>query len=80
MVDEDLDVKQFCNRYVEVMGTESDHIHIVALSDALQVRPHNPILGPCLITFDASLFAIQGSKNEQHLVMYLMSKKHCRVS
>jgi len=39
MVDEDLDVKQFCNRHVEVMGTESDHIHIVALSDALQVPP-----------------------------------------
>jgi len=37
MVDEDIDVKQFCNRHVEVMGTESDHIHIVALSDALQV-------------------------------------------
>ena len=37
MVDEDLDVKQFCNRYVEVMGTECDHVHIVALSDALQV-------------------------------------------
>ena len=39
MADEELDVKAFCTRYVEVMGTESDHVHIVALSDALQARP-----------------------------------------
>lgn len=38
MVDEEMDVKQFCTRHVEVMGTESDHVHIVALSDALQAR------------------------------------------
>lgn len=37
-MDEDIDVKLFCTRYVEVMGTESDHVHIVALSDALQVE------------------------------------------
>ena len=35
-MDDDIEVKQFCTRYVEVMGTESDHVHIVALSDALQ--------------------------------------------
>ena len=28
----------FCRRMVEPMGEESDHIHIVALTDALQVR------------------------------------------
>lgn len=38
MMDEEIDVKTFCTRYVEVMGTESDHVHIVALSDALQAR------------------------------------------
>ena len=38
MADEEIDVKLFCTRYVEVMGTESDHVHIVALSDALQAR------------------------------------------
>lgn len=37
-MDEDITVKQFCMRYVEVMGAESDHVHIVALSDALQVH------------------------------------------
>lgn len=36
-LDEEIGVKQFCVRYVEVMGSESDHVHIVALSDALQV-------------------------------------------
>lgn len=41
-MDEDIDVKQFCTRYVEVMGSESDHVHIVALSDALQVMNSNP--------------------------------------
>ncbi|GAX72818.1 hypothetical protein CEUSTIGMA_g273.t1 [Chlamydomonas eustigma] len=30
-------VEVFCQRSVEVMGEESDHVHIVALSDALQV-------------------------------------------
>ncbi|KAK7506803.1 hypothetical protein BaRGS_00001654 [Batillaria attramentaria] len=30
-------VKEFCNQEVEPMGKESDHIHIIALSTALQV-------------------------------------------
>ena len=30
-------VDQFRQRYVEPMGEESDHVHIVALTDALQV-------------------------------------------
>ena len=29
-------MEQFCRRYVEPMGEESDHVHIVALTDALQ--------------------------------------------
>ena len=38
MYDESPSVDSFCHKYVEVMGEESDHVHIVALSDALQVR------------------------------------------
>lgn len=30
-------VEQFCRKNVEVMGEESDHVHIVSLTDALQV-------------------------------------------
>ena len=32
-------VDMFCQRYVQPMGEESDHIHIVAITDALQVLP-----------------------------------------
>ncbi len=38
MIDEAVTVEQFCRRYVEPMGEESDHVHIVALTDALQAR------------------------------------------
>lgn len=38
MMDDPVTVEQFCRRYVEPMGEESDHIHIVAITDALQVR------------------------------------------
>lgn len=38
MFDEAPGVEYFCQRYVEVQGEESDHVHIVALSDALQVE------------------------------------------
>ena len=38
MYDEAPSVDSFCHKCVEVMGEESDHVHIVALSDALQVR------------------------------------------
>lgn len=37
MMDDPVTVEQFCRRYVEPMGEESDHIHIVAMTDALQV-------------------------------------------
>ena len=37
MIDDPIGVEQFCRRYVEPMGEESDHIHIVAITDALQV-------------------------------------------
>lgn len=30
-------VDLFCQRFVEPMGEESDHVHIVALTDALEV-------------------------------------------
>lgn len=33
----DLDVDAFCRRYVDPMDEESDHIQIVALTDALRV-------------------------------------------
>jgi hypothetical protein len=32
-----VEVDTFCRKFVEPMGEESDHIHIVALCDALQV-------------------------------------------
>lgn len=37
MSDDLLSVEQFCRRFVEPMGEESDHVHIVALTDALHV-------------------------------------------
>ncbi len=37
MYDEPVSVEFFCQRFVESMGEESDHVHIVALTDALQV-------------------------------------------
>jgi hypothetical protein len=33
-----MDVGTFCERSVDVMGEESDHIHAQALADAMQVR------------------------------------------
>ena len=54
LCDDDVTVQQFCSRYVEPMGEESDHIQLVALTDALLVRTHtwelqtpprNPLLG-----------------------------------
>lgn len=49
LCDDDVTVQQFCSRYVEPMGEESDHIQLVALTDALLVRTHTwesqPILG-----------------------------------
>lgn len=40
MLDDPITVEQFCRKYVEPMGEESDHIHIVAITDALQVSFH----------------------------------------
>ena len=37
MTDDPMTVEVFCRRFVEPMGEESDHVHIVALTDALQV-------------------------------------------
>ncbi|KAK9909324.1 hypothetical protein WJX75_000535 [Coccomyxa subellipsoidea] len=37
MCDDEVSVEQFCRRYVEPMGEESDHVHIVALTNALLV-------------------------------------------
>ena len=37
MCDDAVSVEEFCRRHVEPMGEESDHVHIVALTDALQV-------------------------------------------
>lgn len=33
----EMDVHTFCERSVDVMGEESDHIHAQALTDAVQV-------------------------------------------
>merc|ERR1712205_215760 len=37
MYDDPVSPDVFCQKYVEVMGEESDHVHIVAITDALQV-------------------------------------------
>ena len=34
----EMDVNTFCERSVDVMGEESDHIHAQALTDAVEVR------------------------------------------
>ena len=36
MSDDDMTVQQFRQRCVDPMGEESDHVHIVALTNALQ--------------------------------------------
>jgi hypothetical protein len=48
-----MDVATFCERSVDVMGEESDHIHAQALTDAVQVRrwqacfcPQQPNIAP----------------------------------
>jgi hypothetical protein len=41
----EMDVASFCERSVDVMGEESDHIHAQALTDALKVGDH-----PLLVT------------------------------
>lgn len=33
-----MEIEDFCRRYVECMGEESDHIQLVATADAFQVR------------------------------------------
>ena len=38
MSDDDMTVQQFRQRCVDPMGEESDHVHIVALTNALQAR------------------------------------------
>ena len=53
LCDDDVTVQQFCTKYVEPMGEESDHIQLVALTDALLVSPPS---GPQLrIPTEASL-------------------------
>lgn len=37
-IDGGLSVKEFCNQEVEPMGKESDHIHIIALTEALGIH------------------------------------------
>ena len=39
LCDDDVTVQQFCTKYVEPMGEESDHLQLVALTDALLVSP-----------------------------------------
>lgn len=38
MTDFPMEIEDFCRRYVECMGEESDHIQLVATADAFQVR------------------------------------------
>lgn len=57
MLDDPVTVEQFCRRYVEPMGEESDHIHIVAITDALQI----PIR---VVYLDRSMAAFAGAASE----------------
>lgn len=57
MIDDPIEVDQFCRRYVEPMGEESDHIHIVAITDALQI----PIR---VVYLDRSMAAFAGAASE----------------
>ena len=38
MTDNFIDIEDFCRRNIECMGEESDHIQLVAVADAFQVR------------------------------------------
>ncbi|KAL3132624.1 hypothetical protein ABBQ32_009152 [Trebouxia sp. C0010 RCD-2024] len=57
MMDDPVTVEQFCRRYVEPMGEESDHIHIVAITDALQIAIR-------VVYLDRSTAAFTGAASE----------------
>jgi hypothetical protein len=48
-------VELFCQRHVEPMGEESDHLHIVAITEALQVRCARTRLFAALLSLLAAL-------------------------
>jgi Peptidase C65 Otubain len=41
MTDTFMGTPEFCRRFVEAMGEESDHIQLVAVADAFQARAHS---------------------------------------
>ena len=51
----EMDVATFCERSVDVMGEESDHIHAQALTDALQVCCYLCYLLSCSVPPSACL-------------------------
>ncbi|CAH9087981.1 unnamed protein product [Cuscuta epithymum] len=53
-------VEQFCKSSVEPMGEESDHVHIIALSDALGV----PIR---VVHLDRSSSSLSGGENSSNI-------------
>jgi len=57
----DMTVGEFCNKSVVVMGEESDHIHIVALSDALGVPLRVMYLDGSPAGFDGAVDAEAGT-------------------
>ena len=54
MSDEEMSVQQFWQRCVEPMGEESDHVHIVALTDALQAQNPPPFPPPYIAAMQST--------------------------
>ena len=77
-MDDPVTVEQFCRRYVEPMGEESDHIHIVAITDALQVCMQGcDLVGICLAcNCNGTCCRIQSSHSDSLHIALMINHLH----
>ena len=77
MSDDDMSVQQFRQRCVDPMGEESDHVHIVALTNALQARPCSVdrSLATVLSRFERKGASSAGSGQNQELRHHDMMRR-----
>lgn len=67
---------QFCQKSVEPMGEESDHIHIIALSDALQVPIRVVYLDGNQTSVNHHDFFPEGTQSTEPFVVLLYRPGH----
>lgn len=73
-MDDPITVEQFCRKYVEPMGEESDHIHIVAITDALQIPIRVVYLDRSMATFAGAASEDAAAVNHHDFVPESMQK------